>query len=255
MICLALIALTHSHSFLNSLSSLTPSLTGPGIFRASSLDHPIVNVSGGNGVILSPAVLSCRWNLARRHHAPEHASNTANVVFDVPSHLVFALHEEEGEEQGQGSSCRGSNSGSGDGGDLFSRVWAVLEREGIAVMRTPWHTAAGHTAHASSPSPDFDIDAALLQVVRRLHCTPHMHSSSAGSVWDVRPVHDKVKVEVTEVDHEQKKEQEEGKERQPLNPRSKTAEAFGMHTDCSFEAPPPRCPPLHPLCLYFPTFS
>lgn len=39
---------------------------GPGIFRASSLDHPIVNVAGGNEIILSPVVLSSRWPLARK---------------------------------------------------------------------------------------------------------------------------------------------------------------------------------------------
>ena len=232
---------------------------GPGIFRASSLDHPIVNVSGGNGVILSPAVLSCRWNLARRLHAPEHAPNTTNVVFEVPEHLVFSLPGEDDAEE--------RREAEGEGGrELLTKVWAVLQREGIAVLRTPW--AAQQQGQGQGQQPPVDIDTALLRVVSRLNCTPHMHSATAGSVWDVRPVHDKVEPSsaseiATETDTEipteteTDTETETGEQLLPLNPRSKTAEAFGMHTDCSFEAPPPRqglplmtlpsLPPLSPL--------
>jgi hypothetical protein len=39
---------------------------GPGIFRASNPTNPIVNLSGGKGVLLSPVLLSSKWTLQRK---------------------------------------------------------------------------------------------------------------------------------------------------------------------------------------------
>ena len=196
------------------------------------MEHPIVNVSGGNGVIMSPAILSCRWNLARRQQTSDTVPKHSNLIFEIPDHVTFSLDNEI-------ELCTAPNSHEESGccadGDLqkcifFGRVWEALEREGLAVVRTPkW---VEHIKNEQSHENYSEVvDTALLQIVEALGCVPHMHSSVAGSVWDVRPVHDKV----LSIDSNSSPKSSHHK-----NPRSKTAEAFDMHTDCSFESPPPR---------------
>ena len=164
-------------------------------------------------MILSPAILSCRWNLCRTHTLAGQKSNSSNLVFELPEHLTFALE--------------GSEYGVDEVSFLLDKVWESLEREGIAILQTPW-------ADATSPHlvPTKDLNSKLIQLVQNLHCTPHMHSDVTGSVWDVRPEHDKVVPTSIDIHHTHHFHKQ--------NPRSKTAEAFGMHTDCSFESPPPR---------------
>lgn len=202
--------------------------------------------------------------------------------------MVFSLQEKKKED------FEGSESGHGDGGnDLFAKVWAVLQREGIAVIHTPWadrtkqhnkryeqqssclpqQSTVNNASVNNSLECELDLDSALLQIVRKLHCSPHMHSQTAGSVWDVKPVHDTVNTPSSltetmakiEADTRTKDSENKaiGSKQQPLHPRSKTAEAFRMHTDCSFESPPPRyltyiqsfffshCPHHHSLLLSY----
>lgn len=179
-----------------------------------------MNVSGGNGVILSPAILSCRWNLSRTALPSLGHPLNSSLVFEIPEFLRFSLDS--------GKGCAEVSQG------LIRQAWDVLGREGIAVIQTPW---------VDCSSPRFlsaaDIDSELLRVVEMLQCEPHSHSSSTGSIWDVKPVHDKVVPTSTEAPHASDSDVQSDSQQQ-LHPRSKTAEAFGMHTDCSFESPPPR---------------
>jgi hypothetical protein len=64
---------------------------GPGIFRASSLESPIVNVAGGKGVILSPVVLSCRWPLIRLDCGLIN-NEKPRLMFQPPAHCIFDLN-------------------------------------------------------------------------------------------------------------------------------------------------------------------
>ena len=135
---------------------------GPGIFRASSLDQPIVNVSGmsmkilsfrpflissllettgGNGIILSPAVLSSRWKLTRKgvsnsvscdnaaySDVQSHCEDTNSMLLELPEECVFHV-----------------NAGSDDINtppvyDAFKLddIWETLNKEGIALVHCPW---------------------------------------------------------------------------------------------------------------------
>lgn len=63
---------------------------GPGIFRASSLETPIVNLAGGKGVILSPVILSCRWPLIRLDSGLLNIEKP-RLMFQPPAHCIFDL--------------------------------------------------------------------------------------------------------------------------------------------------------------------
>jgi alpha-ketoglutarate-dependent taurine dioxygenase len=215
---------------------------GPGIFRASSLEHPIVNVAGGNGIILSPVVFSCRWPLARRIvHPPDcpaelpaghvkenlgtfkhlEACERARVVFDFPPHCVFDLRGENGPPTPIGTHTTAATATTAAAAtattaaaatgrtaaaaaqefDIYARIFECVQRDGIALVHTDW------TAEASGP--------AMVDFVSRIGIlNPHLGHET--DVWDIRPL------------------------KTAGGARSHTAEEFPMHTDCSFEDPPPR---------------
>lgn len=174
-----------------------------------------MNVAGGNGTILSPTVLSCRWNLSRRS-TENKLSTMNNLIFEIPQNLIFSLNNISCSDSTDSSSVSLQES------FLFDNMWQVLATEGVVVINTPW----------SNQSPEV-IDSLLLEFVRKLGCDPHNHSEHVGSIWDVRPFYD-----LTTPDTE-------STNTTAANPRSQTLEAFDMHTDCSFESPPPRCLNFH----------
>ena len=212
------------------LHNFNDAFLGPGIFRASTLDNPIVNVAGGKGIILSPVVLSCRWQLSRLPHTPQilpaAASASAPVGesaalsrseskrdtsafahlllceksdlrFDVPAHLRFDLRA----------------AGDGSGGaiatyplELLASITTALSTDGICLLDACWSQEG--------------IDANMVSLVSQFGII-NSHNAGGMEVWDVKPLH------VT------------GGE------RSHTSEEFPMHTDESFGQPPPRF-----MCLY-----
>lgn len=237
---------------------------GPGIFRASSLSQPIVNVSGttaptvacvsmffkvtcavigGNGIILSPAVLSSRWKLTRKKHSDSTLNTTLhqigtgeNLMFEMPDECIFKLCDES-------LSLRNIRF---HDPVVLDEIWETLSIEGIALVHCPWAAL-----HASSIKAQTQIDASksdcksdsvskeintlMLDFVQQLGGIPHSHTNGGpeGNVWDVRPFFESIYHDLRI-----------GNRSAPTDfappPRSHTADEFDMHTDCSFEDPPPR---------------
>ncbi|EPS41627.1 hypothetical protein H072_4497 [Dactylellina haptotyla CBS 200.50] len=110
--------------------------------------------------------------------------------------------------------------GCGSAASHVIEVYESLEEHGVAVVQLCF----------SDPSSDY-----LVSLVRDGlhllygHGLPVDHSQTKGWLWDVKPVHGKIHT--------------------PSDPlaRSETMHIFPWHTDCSFEASPPRYFALHVL--------
>ena len=178
---------------------------GPGVFRAASLTHPIVNVSGGHGMVFSPAMLSCRWPLGTlsvpRLQSDRSGTRTSTcdvaspppppVLLNLPPHCIFHLSEPQ--------------AGKGGGSD-YAAIRQSLSAEGLALVHTHWQTV--------SAEPHYN--AQLLAFVKGLGGVVNMHhDGDTCGVWDVRPGGDS-----------RGSETEGGR----CPARSLTADAFEMHT-------------------------
>lgn len=187
---------------------------GPGIFRASTPEHRIVNVAGGKGIILAAVVISCRWPLSRLEgsgpgsrslglrseskalegegggskFAHLKACELTELRFEVPDHLLFDIKPCAAGEYDQA---------------MLDNILNALVAEGICLIQTDW---------AADEAND-----AMVNLISQFGIL-NSHNDGGFDVWDVRPI----------------KVAGSGSE------RSHTAEEFPMHTDCSFEDPPPR---------------
>lgn len=182
---------------------------GPGIFRASfsNSNNPIVNISGGNGLIISPCIFSSRTPLVR--NTPTGAlgalnnSSTVSMRYVIPNQYLSGLHLSS---------------------DILSSVQRALERDGIAVITTENNENSATYTDEEEEMLNHDLIAMASQLG-----VINEHSSAIGAVWDVRP---------TDI--------LDSHSLPNSNPaRSKTSHQFPLHTDCSFENPPPRY-----MCLY-----
>lgn len=189
---------------------------GPGIFRASTPEHRIVNVAGGKGIILAAVVISCRWPLSRIEGAGPgsrtlglrseskildgevgggskfahlKACELTELRFGVPDHLLFDIKSCAAGEYDQST---------------LDNILNSLVADGICLIQTDWSADEANDAMVN-----------LISQFGILNCH---NDDGAFDVWDVRPI----KVSGNGIE------------------RSHTAEEFPMHTDCSFEDPPPR---------------
>jgi hypothetical protein len=178
---------------------------GPGIFRASSMTNPIVNVSGGNGIILSPVILSCKWPLSRCtlvQHGDQDKKDPRTdthtpLMFNMPPHCVFTLT---------------------DGASVFCDIQRCVLSEGIALVHTNWQGGIIGTIDSHNRDADAKLNDMIVEFVERLGGVVNLHSGDASTaVWDVRPI---CAVGNDCSDH--------GEVDRPA--RSLTAEAFEMHT-------------------------
>lgn len=200
-----------------------------------------VEPAGGNGIILSPAVLSSRWKLIRQGVSNSASSdNTAgcvaeircadmnNMLLELPDECVFHINA---------SSAEPSTPVIYDHYKLDD-IWETLNKEGIALVHCPWRDfksidAGGDVKGVSKIDSD-RINSALLDLIRQLGGNPHSHTLGGPEeqVWDVRPFFESI--------HSESSQGGNGGAPTPPLPRSHTADEFDMHTDCSFEDPPPR---------------
>jgi len=194
---------------------------GPGIFRASSLDHPIVNVAGGNGLIFSPVVLSCKWPLKRNIPLVHENGNAdrggvpePSLMFTPPPHCVFKLRT----RNGVNSLLHGAG---GERSCEFGSIINALEEDGIALVHTDW--LAGYRDSDLQLHSEI-IDSQLLELVKKLGGVPNPHTDGGvgggTSVWNVQPICSNP-----------------SKLSGPRPARSLTAEPFGIHTVCAIHLP------------------
>lgn len=175
---------------------------GPGIFRASSLSNPIVNVSGGNGIILSPVILSCKWPLSRctltcdkdKHN--QQNDSYAPLMFNMPDHCVFSLTSDA---------------------SVYCKIQKSVLTEGIALVHTHWQENKEDIFGNYDNARDAELNGMIVEFVERLGGMVNLHSRDvATAVWDVRPLCEAHEKGVN------------GAADRPA--RSLTTEAFEMHT-------------------------
>ena len=185
---------------------------GPGIFRASPLCYPIVNIAGGKGIIMPPCVISSRFLLSRVHFT-DHPSETSATDDTVPSYVPKSAYkrlevcEKTNMHFTLPSSCQ-FKFPADDNFQLCNDILGCLITDGVVSIDTsedPWSIDT--------------VNDRLTALVSNLGIL-NAHSCSESDVWDVRPVQPAKDLLVP--------------------PRSQTAEEFPMHTDCSFEDIPPR---------------
>lgn len=197
--------------------------------------HYTVTDVGGNGIILSPAVLSSRWKLTRNPHTSFDYDNCScptsglkNLLFDMPEDCIFQV---EKLQNAPNSVIKYETA-------TLDRIWSTLNKEGIVLVKCHWRqnstlralpecsTSESHETKMFSS----EINAEMIDFISQMGGIPHSHTLEGPEeqVWDVKPYFKAARTKTCDnVDL-------------TPPPRSHTSDEFGMHTDCSFEDPPPR---------------
>lgn len=209
--------------------------------------------SGGNGIIMSPAVLSCRWKLSRKLCSFDPSSESSesidyrNLIFELPTNCTFQLPLSQHNCQDASGGLLSYNI------SQLDDIWSVLSTEGVALVHCPWSDALGtrgdsmdsHEQCGGTIEDDLSkkINLLLLDFINQIGGIPHEHTPDGPEqqVWDVRPFFDSIHTSSKgAADTGAAGIAEEAGDTKPPPPRSHTADHFDMHTDCSFEDPPPR---------------
>jgi hypothetical protein len=189
------------------LLCLNDHFIAPGIYRASSVNNLIVNVAGGQSCILLPALLSTPWMLTSET-VEDPTALESRFVAKFREELVFNMPSAGKADQ---LSLQSATNAGESVASTIARIDGALKADGIALVQ-------GLNFEDQSLAEDKGANERLNhQLVDFLSTFGILnnHSATQAAIWDVRPT------------------KESGA-------RSHDAREFPMHTDSSFENPPPR---------------
>lgn len=235
---------------------------GPGVFRASpslslsptdcdTRQSRIVNLSGGNGIIIPPALFPSRLPLSTVVHSTGKGglAGTASGMWTLPDCCCFqALSSMEPNSLWNEHQLLDVLKSLDDFGVACVQIQAYRKQKvGVGEVDQVDEVAEGRNGGCAGN----DINQILIDFVHQLGGVVHLHDDSgeaSSGVWDVRPIMRTptrsilspdipvVPSECTSLtggippDHDHA----------TLPARSHTAEEFPLHTDCCFEEPSPR---------------